>query len=75
MHKFQSGSHRKIPLLDKIGYGSGNFSAGISSQVIGTYLVFYCTAILNIPGSLVGLAESLSIMWDAISDPDRKSVV
>ncbi|MGH4124641.1 MAG: MFS transporter [Clostridium sp.] len=69
MNKFQSKSHRKIPLLDKIGYGSGNFSTGISSQVIGTYLVFYCTVILNIPGSLVGLAVSLSIIWDAITDP------
>jgi len=69
LNKLQSGNHRKIPLLDKIGYGSGNFSAGISGQVIGTYLVFYCTAILNIPGSLVGLAVSLSIIWDAITDP------
>ena len=69
MNKLQSNSHRKIPFLDKIGYGSGNFSTGISSQVIGTYLVFYCTAILNIPGSLVGLAVSLSIIWDAITDP------
>lgn len=69
MHKSQSSNHRKIPLLDKIGYGSGNFSAGVSSQVIGTYLVFYCTAVLHIPGSLVGLAVSLSIIWDAITDP------
>jgi GPH family glycoside/pentoside/hexuronide:cation symporter len=67
--KLQINSHRKIPLLDKIGYGSGNFSTGISGQVIGIYLVFYCTAILNIPGSLVGLAISLSIIWDAITDP------
>jgi len=69
LNKLGINSHRKIPLLDKIGYGSGNFGAGISSQVIGTYLVFYCTAILNIPGSFVGLAVSLSIVWDAITDP------
>ena len=69
MIKLQSNSHRKIPILDKIGYGSGNFSIGIANQVIGTYLVFYCTVILNIPGSLVGLAVSLSIIWDAITDP------
>ncbi|MCJ7689674.1 MAG: MFS transporter [Clostridiaceae bacterium] len=69
MIKLRSNIHKKIPLLDKIGYGSGNFSTGISSQVIGTYLVFYCTAILNIPGSLVGLAISISLIWDAITDP------
>ena len=69
LSKIKPNSHRKIPLLDKIGYGSGNFSTGIANQVVGTYLVFYCTVILNIPGSLVGLAVSLSIIWDAITDP------
>ena len=68
MIKLQSNNHRKIPILDKIGYGSGNFTIGIANQVIGIYLIFYCTAILNIPGSLVGLALSLSIIWDAITD-------
>ncbi|WP_291643482.1 MFS transporter [Clostridium sp.] len=52
-----------------MGYGSGNFSIGINNQAIAAYLVFYCTVILNLPGSLVGLAVSLSIIWDAITDP------
>lgn len=69
MSKLRSSSHRKIPFLDKMGYGLGNFTTGVSNQVLGTYLVFYCTAILDIPGSLVGLAVSLSIIWDAITDP------
>jgi GPH family glycoside/pentoside/hexuronide:cation symporter len=69
LNKLQRTNHIKIPLWDKIGYGSGNFSIGVSNQVIGTYLVFYCTVILNIPGSLVGLAVSLSIIWDALTDP------
>lgn len=38
-------------------------------QVVGTYLVFYSTAILGIPGSMVGLAVSISIIWDAVTDP------
>jgi Na+/melibiose symporter-like transporter len=59
----------KISISDKIGYGIGNFSVGVAIQVIGTFLMFYCTAILNIPGSLVGLAISISIAWDAITDP------
>lgn len=69
MSKLLSSSFRKIPTLDKIGYGLGNFTTGVSNQVLGTYLVFYCTAILGIPGSLVGLAVSLSIIWDAVTDP------
>ncbi|WP_073269280.1 MFS transporter [Alkalibacter saccharofermentans] len=60
---------KMIPMKDKIGYGSGNFSTGVINQVVGTYLVFYCTAILGIPGSLIGTALSLSIIWDALTDP------
>lgn len=59
----------KISLSDKMSYGIGNFSVGVAIQVIGTFLMFYCTAILNIPGSLVGIAISISIAWDAITDP------
>ncbi|MGE5629978.1 MAG: MFS transporter [Caulobacteraceae bacterium] len=62
-------NNNKIAFLDKLGYGAGNFSTGIAMQVIGAYLVFYCTAILGIPGSLVGIAVSLSIVWDAVTDP------
>jgi len=69
LRKNLNSSYRKIPFLDKIAYGIGNFTTGVSNQVLGTYLVFYCTAILDIPGSLVGLAVSLSIVWDAITDP------
>jgi glycoside/pentoside/hexuronide:cation symporter, GPH family len=69
LNKDHRNSYRKVPFLDKVGYGSGNFSTGVANQVLGTYLVFYCTAILDISGSLVGLAVSLSIIWDAITDP------
>lgn len=58
-----------IPVKDKIGYGIGNLSVGIAMQVVGTYLVFFATVILGIPGYLVGLAVSISIFWDAITDP------
>lgn len=69
VRKYKSIQKKLIPMKDKIGYGSGNFSTGVINQVVGTYLVFYCTAILGIPGSLIGTALSLSIIWDAITDP------
>lgn len=58
-----------IPFGDKLGYGIGNFSTGVAMQVVGAYLVFYATAVLGLPGSLVGAAVSVSIIWDAITDP------
>lgn len=59
----------KIPLIDKIGYGAGNLGVGVAMQVIGSYLVFFSTAILGIPGSLAGLAVGISVFWDAVTDP------
>ncbi len=58
-----------IPLLDQFGYGFGNLGVGIAMQVIGAYLVFFATAILDIPGSLAGLAVGISVLWDAVTDP------
>lgn len=47
----------------------GNLTYGIVFQMIGTYIVFYATVVLGIPGTIVGAAVSISILWDALSDP------
>ncbi len=60
---------RKIPLFDKVGYGTGNMTYGIIFQMIGTYIVFYATAVLGIPGGVIGTVVSLTVLWDAVSDP------
>jgi glycoside/pentoside/hexuronide:cation symporter, GPH family len=62
-------NEQMIPIQDKINYGIGNLSVGIAMQVVGTYLVFFSTVILGIPGYLVGLAVGISVFWDAITDP------
>jgi len=58
-----------LSFKDKVIYGSGNFTYGITLQVLATYLVFYGTAILGLPGSVVGMIIAISVIWDAISDP------
>ena len=60
---------KDISLFDKIGYGSGNLGYGIVNQVTSAYLVFYATAVLNIPGSLIGVAVAIGVIWDAVTDP------
>lgn len=60
---------KDIPLLDKIGYGFGNLGSGIVFQALASYLVFYTTSVLRIPGSLIGLAISISVVWDGVTDP------
>lgn len=62
-------SSKPLKLSTIVGYGAGNFGYGFVTQMITSYLVFYATAVLLLPGSLIGLVVSLSIVWDAISDP------
>jgi len=60
---------KKLPLIDKIAYGFGDLGNGLAMQVVGSYLVFFMTSILHIPGTIAGLAIGVSIFWDAITDP------
>lgn len=58
-----------VPLVDKIAYGSGNLATGVAMQIVGSFFVFYATAILGLPGRYVGSVMGLSIFWDAVTDP------
>lgn len=60
---------RMIKFNEKLGYGCCNFGYGLILQVITSYLVFYSTVILKIPGVMVGTMISISVIWDALSDP------
>lgn len=50
-------------------FGVGNFGFGGLSQIMASYFVFYATAILGLPGTMVGFIVGISIFWDAVSDP------
>ena len=65
----ENNTNRKLRLPVIIGYGTGNIGYGLISQLMSVYLVFYSTAILKMPGSLIGLIMSVSVVWDAVSDP------
>ncbi len=65
----QTKALNNVPIIDKIIYGSGNLTFGVVIQIISTYMVFYSTVILNLSGSIIGLAVAISVVWDAISDP------
>lgn len=60
---------RTIKRRDKFIYGLGNLSNGVILQALTTYLVFFGTSILGVSGTVIGLMVSVSVIWDAISDP------
>lgn len=63
------GDKVKLPYGKKLGYGVGALSYGIPFQLVSGFFVFYTTAILGLSGTLVGMLVSISIVWDAVTDP------
>jgi Na+/melibiose symporter-like transporter len=60
---------RKITHRTKLLYGVGAFGYGSIGQTISSFLMFFGTGILGIPGTLMGLAVGISTVWDATTDP------
>jgi glycoside/pentoside/hexuronide:cation symporter, GPH family len=66
-------SHRYIdaavPVRAKVLYGVGGMCDSLKSVASGLYLLFFYTTVLGLPGSLVGIAAAVGLLWDAVSDP------
>ena len=60
---------RALPLSIRLVYGLGEASNSIKSFTFGLFLLFFYTSVLGLPGTLVGLATSLGLVWDAAIDP------
>ncbi len=54
---------------DKIIYGTGAFGYGSVNQMLGNFLMFFGTGVLGLSGTLMGIAISVSTIWDAVTDP------
>ena len=60
---------RKIGTGTKLFYGLGSFGYGSIGQTMGSFLMFFGTGVLEIPGILMGIALAASTLWDATTDP------
>ena len=58
-----------VPFSIKAAYGTGSVAEGIKNSVFNSFLLFYYTGVLGLPGSLAGTALFLAMCFDAISDP------
>lgn len=53
----------------KLAYGVGALSDSIKTFSFTTFLLFYYTTVLGLPGSLLGLAVAVGLVGDAAVDP------
>jgi GPH family glycoside/pentoside/hexuronide:cation symporter len=58
-----------VGVATKLAYGVGGLSDSIKTFSFTTFLLFYYTTVLGLPGTLLGLAMSVGLVWDAAVDP------
>lgn len=59
----------QVGLATKLAYGIGALSDSIKTFSFTTFLLFYYTTVLGLPSTLLGLAMSVGLVWDAAVDP------
>jgi len=64
----QSCSER-TSVATKLAYGVGALSDSIKTSGFSLFLLFYYTTVLGLPGTLLGFAMSVGLVWDAAIDP------
>jgi len=50
-------------------YGIGSAAEGFKNQAFNVFLLFYYQQVVGIPGTLVGLALGIALVFDAVTDP------
>jgi glycoside/pentoside/hexuronide:cation symporter, GPH family len=58
-----------VTLGSTIAYSVGGLSDSIKTFSFTTFLLFYYTTVLGLPGTLLGLAMAVGLLWDAAVDP------
>jgi Na+/melibiose symporter-like transporter len=62
-------SERTIRLKTKILFGVGQMAESIKTTPFEIFLLFYYTQVLQLPGTLTGLAILIAMCVDAVTDP------
>ena len=60
---------RQVGPATKLAYGIGALSDSIKIFCFTTFLLFYYTTVLGLPGTWLALAMSVGLVWDAAVDP------
>jgi GPH family glycoside/pentoside/hexuronide:cation symporter len=63
---------RATPYLDhrtKILYGTGEIANSIKMVVFALFTLYFYTTVMGLPGTLVGIASAIVLVWDAVINP------
>ena len=58
-----------MPFSSKLAFGVGQFAEGLKNTAFGLFVLFYYNQVLELPGTLAGLALFIALLFDAVTDP------
>ena len=53
----------------KVSYGIGEIPITVTMVMFGLFVMFFYNSVMRLPGTLVGLASAVGLLWDAAVDP------
>lgn len=67
--KYKYGKKPMIGWYGKLYYGAGNLGVAFISQTMTGFILFFGTVVCRMPAFIMGLAFSIGVIWDAVTDP------
>ena len=65
---------RLLPFSSKLGFGVGQAAEGVTTVCFGTFVLFFFNQVLQVSGTLTGIALGIALFCDAITDPLAGSI-
>ncbi len=59
----------KLDFKTKLCYGIGNLGYGSMGQTVSSFIMFFGTSVLGLPGIVMGITIAITSLWDGLSDP------
>ena len=60
---------QSVPLRTKLAFGVGAAGEAVATFGFASFVFFYYSQVLGLPGTLTGLAVTASLIFDAVTDP------
>lgn len=64
-----TGTTRPIRLGTKLLYGVGDIANGVKTILFALFTLYFYTSVMGLPGTLVGIATAISLVFDAALNP------
>jgi len=67
--KYPAQTTPRLNYYTKILYGVGDIANVLKTIIFGLFTLYFYTSVMGLPGTFVGIASAIGLVWDAVIDP------